>query len=164
LIKRRNKGNMSTNLNLIEKYFKERHQSTTDIGLFEFGIGGCIFDCLLFNGHKMRLRGFEFKVSRADFLTEIRTEKWKKYLSFCHTFSFVCPKGLINKNEVPKNAGLLWITTVNEHYGYTERKHDFPMGFWIKRPRFLGEIPEDEFRKIVLVLLGRVKYRKDEFF
>ena len=151
-------------LNLIASYFLRKWVGTTDIGLFEFGIDGCRFDCVLFNGHRQRIRGFEFKVSRADFLHEIRTGKWKRYLSYCHTFSFVCPKGLIDKSEIPPKVGLLWITTVNEHYGYTDRKYDFPKGLWIKRPHFLGEIPEIEFRKIVLVLIGRIKYRKDDFF
>lgn len=151
-------------LNLIASYFRRTWVGTTDIGLFEFGIEGCRFDCILFNGHRQRIRGFEFKITRTDFLHEIRTKKWMQYLKYCHTFSFVCPKGLIDKSEVPKNVGLLWITTVNEHYGYTDREHDFPYPLWKKRPKFLGEIPEREFRKIVLVLIGRIKYRKDDFF
>lgn len=154
---------MSTKLDLIAEFFKERHgPSTTDIGLFEFGIEGRIFDCFMFNGHKMRLKGFEFKVSRADFLRDLKSEKWKKYLGYCHTFTWVCPKGLIKKEEVEKPAGLLWITTVAEQFGYSSNDSPYPL--WKKRPQFIGEISEDKFRKIVLVLLGRVKYRKDEFF
>jgi len=155
---------MLTKLDLITKFFKERYgPGSTDIGLFEFGIDGRIFDCLLFNGHKMKLRGFEFKVNRADFLQDIRKEKWKKYLGYCHTFTWVCPKGLVRREEVEKPAGLLWITTVAEHYGY-EKNNNNPYPLWVKRPQFIGEIPEDKFRKIALVLLGRVKYRKDDFF
>ena len=31
----------------------------------------------------------EIKTSRADFLSDIRTDKWKKYLPYCNLFSFV---------------------------------------------------------------------------
>lgn len=153
-----------SDLDLLASYFLQKGKRSTEVGLFEFGIDSCRFDCIIVIGSQQKIRGYEFKVNRSDFLKEIKTEKWKKYLSYCHTFSFVCPKGLIKKNEVPASVGLLEITTVNEYYGYTDRKHDFPKGIWRKLPRFLGEIPEDKFRRIILVLLSRVKYRKDEFF
>jgi len=158
---------MSTNkeqISLIASYFLQKSKSSTEVGLFEFGIDSCRFDCIIVLGNKQIIRGYEFKVSRADYFHDIRTGKWKHYLRYCNTFSFVCPKGMIAKDEVPKSAGLLWITTINEHYGYVNRKYDFPKGIWIKRPRFLGKIPDDIFRRVILVLLSRVKYRKDEFF
>lgn len=96
-------------------------------------------------------------------MNEIRTEKWKIYLKYCHTFSFVCPKGLIDKSEIPPKVGLLWVTTINEEYGY-DRDWDTPHPLWKKYPKFLGEIPADKFQRIVLTLINRVKYRKDEFF
>jgi len=148
---------MSTNkenLDLITSYFLRKGKSATEVGLFEFGMDFCRFDCLIVIGNRQRIRGYEFKVDRSDFLKEIKTGKWKQYLEYCHTFSFVCPKGLIKKSEVPSKVGLLWVTKVNE----------FPTGLWIKRPHFLGKIPEDKFRRILLVLLSRVKYRKDDFF
>lgn len=151
-------------LNLIASYFLRKSKSSTEVGLFEFGIDSCRFDCIIVIGSQQKIRGYEFKVSRADYFADLKRGKWQKYLRYCNTFSFVCPKGLIDKNEVPPEVGLLWITTVNEYYGYTDRTHDFPKGLWIKRPHFLGKIPEDIFRRIILVLLSRVKYRKDEFF
>jgi len=158
---------MSTNkenLDLIASYFLRKGKSGTEIGLFEFGIDYRRFDCMIFVGNEAKIRGYEFKVDRQDFLNEIKTGKWKNYLPYCHTFSFVCPKGLIDKSEVPSKVGLLWITTVNEHYGYTDRDYDSAHGIWIKMPHFLGEIPEDKFRRIVLVLISRIKFRKDDFF
>lgn len=50
---------------------------------------------------------YEIKVSRADFLSDIRTEKWKGYLPHCHRFYFAVPSGLISKDEVPSGAGLI---------------------------------------------------------
>jgi len=63
------------------------------------------------------ITGYEIKVSRPDFLND---EKWHEYLGLCHKFSFVAPKGLIDKKEIDKRCGLL---TINE-YGklYTQKK------------------------------------------
>lgn len=49
--------------------------------------------------------GYEIKVSRGDF---VRDEKWMHYLPFCHQLYFVCPSGLIQKEEVPDGVGLMW--------------------------------------------------------
>jgi len=50
---------------------------------------------------------YEIKVSRADFHSDIRTEKWKGYLEHCHRFYFTLPSGLVKKREVPEGAGLI---------------------------------------------------------
>ena len=57
--------------------------------------------------------GYEVKVTRSDFK---RDTKWKQYLPYCHYFSFVCPKGLIEPHEIPYGIGLLY---VNENGVYT---------------------------------------------
>lgn len=49
--------------------------------------------------------GYEIKVSRADFEQD---HKWPKYYEQCHTFSFVCPRGLIQPEELPEDVGLIW--------------------------------------------------------
>jgi len=157
-------SNKLEGINLLASYFLDKGKRTNEVGLFEFGIDDkCRFDCIVFNGASQRIKGYEFKVSRSDFLNEIRTEKWRSYLEYCHTFSFVCPRGLIQKEEIPPKIGLLWITTFNEYYGY-DREWDNPKGVWIKLPRLLGDINVDKFQRVVLTLIGRVKYRKDEFF
>lgn len=48
--------------------------------------------------------GYEVKVSRSDFL---RDQKWTSYLPFCNSFYFVAPRGIIARDEVPEQAGLL---------------------------------------------------------
>jgi len=50
---------------------------------------------------------YEIKVSRADFLSDIRTGKWRSYLPRCHRFYFAMPAGMVNINEIPEEAG--WI-------------------------------------------------------
>lgn len=51
------------------------------------------------------IRGYEVKVERSDFL---RDTKWHKYFDMCHEFSFVCPTGIIQPEEVPEQAGLIY--------------------------------------------------------
>ena len=52
--------------------------------------------------------GYEIKVSRQDFLNDC---KWKEYLNFCNEFYFVAPKGIIDKNELPPEAGLFTVSS-----------------------------------------------------
>jgi hypothetical protein len=52
--------------------------------------------------------GYEIKCSRSDFLQD---EKWPGYLEYCHKFYFVCPKGLISRDEIEsmnENVGLMY--------------------------------------------------------
>lgn len=51
------------------------------------------------------LYGYEIKVSRSDFISD---KKWPNYLGSCNTFAFVCPKGLITKDELDEGVGLYW--------------------------------------------------------
>jgi len=49
--------------------------------------------------------GYEIKESRSDFL---RDDKWPAYLPLCHQLYFVCPRGLIQPEELGEGVGLLW--------------------------------------------------------
>lgn len=51
------------------------------------------------------ITGYEIKVSRGDFLQDA---KWHLYLQYCNEFYFVVPKGLITKEELPDNVGLIY--------------------------------------------------------
>ena len=48
--------------------------------------------------------GYEIKVSRADFLSD---QKYPEYMKVCNLFYFIAPKGIIDKNEIPKEVGLI---------------------------------------------------------
>ena len=54
--------------------------------------------------------GYEIKVTRSDFLSDMRTGKWRTYLEACHRLWFVTPARLVDPKEVPKECGLLWAT------------------------------------------------------
>lgn len=62
--------------------------------------------------------GYEIKVYRGDFLQD---DKWTDYLDTCHQFYFVCPWGLIQKEEIPQDVGLMWCSK-NGSRLYTKRK------------------------------------------
>jgi hypothetical protein len=48
--------------------------------------------------------GYEIKVDRQDFLHD---KKWRQYLPACSQFFFCAPRGLIKRDELPKEAGLI---------------------------------------------------------
>ncbi len=82
-----------------------------------------------------RVIAYEIKVSRQDFLND---NKWQAYLDYCNELYFVCPPGIINKEELPDGVGLLH-TSVNCKKLYTKQKS----------PYRDVEIPESIFRYIL---------------
>ncbi len=64
------------------------------------------------------IMGYEIKVSRNDFLGD---DKWRGYLPYCNEFSFVCPKGMIELNEIPDDVGLIYYNPDKETL-YTRRR------------------------------------------
>src|SRR5262245_46155564 len=55
-----------------------------------------------------RLTAYEGKISRADFLCDVRSGKYLKYLQNVERLYFAVPKGLIDTREVPAECGLIW--------------------------------------------------------
>jgi len=50
----------------------------------------------------------EVKVNHSDFLAEMKSQKWIKYLAYCNQLYFACPLGLILPKELPPGVGL-WV-------------------------------------------------------
>ena len=50
---------------------------------------------------------YEVKVSRSDFLKEIRSGKWEGYLNHCNRFYFALLSGIAKKEEIPEGVGLI---------------------------------------------------------
>lgn len=69
--------------------------------------GLLIFDGLAIKKSYTRpcVTGYEIKISRSDFLQDA---KWHLYLQYCNEFYFVVSKGLIKKEELPDNVGLIY--------------------------------------------------------
>jgi hypothetical protein len=85
--------------------------NTSNIFIPEYTHGDLRADAIIVNTKKRLIRGFEIKVSRADF---IQDDKWILYSQFCSSLSIVCPENLIQPSEIEKPFGLLWILE-NEH-------------------------------------------------
>jgi len=53
---------------------------------------------------------FEIKITRSDFLREMkRPKKYVSALALSQFFYYVTPKGLVQPDEVPDEAGLIWV-------------------------------------------------------
>jgi hypothetical protein len=83
-----------------------------------------------------RTIGFEIKVSRNDFLRDI---KWREYLNYCTEFYFVAPPDIIAPDELPPEAGLM-ITSKNVKMLVTKKK----------APMIDVDIPESIYRYILM--------------
>lgn len=90
---------------------------------------------------------YEVKVSRSDFL---RDDKWHEYLECCNELYFVCPHQLISVDEVPQQAGLIWVSKTGSRL-FTKKKS----------PTRAGPIPEDVFRYI---LMSRATIGRSDFY
>lgn len=68
-------------------------------------------DCIAVNtmpSRNHKIRGFEFKASRSDWLKEKRTgEKADYFVDLCDEWYLVAPKDVIEKSEVPEGWGYL---------------------------------------------------------
>ena len=73
--------------------------------------GECRFDVVtgtILAGHQLRLHGYEVKGTRPDFQSDMRSEKWRKYLATgVHQVSYAAPRGLIDPDEIPDGIGLV---------------------------------------------------------
>lgn len=84
----------------------ERLGGWNSVCIPEFTWGDLRVDAAVVDLRTRWIRGFEIKMSRADFQ---RDEKWILYSRFCSSLSIVCPHGLIKPEEVEKPFGLLWV-------------------------------------------------------
>ena len=78
---------------------------------------------------------YEVKVSRSDFLSDVTSGKWQKYLPFAGAVVFAVPKGLISKAELPAGTGLI----VRSESGWRMQKRptlnpidSLPKNTWMK--------------------------------
>lgn len=127
--------------------------SSHEVSLFEFGIDKHRFDLIKINCYTRKIRIFEFKMSRNDFLSD---KKWTKYLSYCHTLTFVCPIGIINKNELPKGIGLLNVFCW--YYKHYPKKQKLG-GMWIRKPRSTSTPTNKILTHIVFTAVSKFPYR-----
>lgn len=150
---------------LIKKYYKQLINN--EVRLFEFGVNDCRFDLISVNPFKKTIRGFEIKITRADFLKDKREEKWKKYLDYCDTFYWICRPDVIKREDVDGPAGLMWIYTYAERYPQYANLGDhyetLPISRLVKRAD-KNKVDCDARLYVLALLLQRAKHRGEEFF
>lgn len=57
----------------------------------------------------MKPTSYEIKHSRSDFLSDMKKpHKWQSYLEVSEKLYYVCPEGVIKKEDVPKECGLIY--------------------------------------------------------
>jgi len=88
--------------------------------------------------------GYEIKISRADFLAD---DKWRGYLPYCNSFSFVSAPGVIQPGELPDDVG--WIVAASTGRNLFTKK---------KAPYRDVQIPENIWR---YVLMCRARITED---
>lgn len=53
------------------------------------------------------IEGFEIKVTRSDFLDDVRSGKYRRYLDYCDGFWFAVAEGVATASEVPQEIGFM---------------------------------------------------------
>ena len=164
---------MKINAEDIKNYLKrDGFNSNFSVGVSEFcpyGEGRRI-DMFYFNRWNRETKGYEIKVSRADFLQD---KKWESYLKFCNWFYFVTPVGIIDPKELPDSIGLIEVDIVERqkdpYSNYNidkgkeeedERKFDLTRKF-VKRGKRLPDLDEKEYIKLLEGLLIKIIYEKN---
>ncbi len=80
---------------------------------------------------------YEIKVSRSDFIND---NKWHRYLDYCNQFYFVCPAGVIKPEELPEEAGLMYVASTGSRI-VTKKKSPYRRGV---------VVPENLYRYILM--------------
>lgn len=149
--------------NLLKDYFIQYLKRNINlVGLFEFGTDRGRYDLMILHAYQQYFRAFEFKRTRSDFLRDLRSGKWTQYLDYCHTFTWVCPEGLIHPDEIISPAGLLWIKKKEITKCY-DQTYIFIHSRWKKIPKKM-EISQEIFNRNVCLFIERIKFRKKDFY
>lgn len=89
---------------------------------------------------------YEVKVSRSDFLLEMRKPEKRKYaLLYSNEFYFAAPKGLIEKHELPAEAGLIEVDEERRTKVIVESPwRDTPQPSW----RFMASVLRKVYQEV----------------
>ena len=79
---------------------------------------------------------FEVKISRSDFLSDIRSDKWRLYLPHCHRFYFAAMQGVCKKDDIPEESGLV----IRNDKGWHTAK---------SAPRLMPNVPKETLLSLI---------------
>ena len=143
----------------IKRYFRHNHTGPY-FSIFETGLDENRFDLIRVDPYRRYIRIYEFKSCRKDFLSD---KKWQNYLEYCHTFTFVCARHAIEKEDLPSGIGLIWI--YKWRWDRQTRLADTWIleKEWVKKPR-KREMKESTLLRLAFMLVHRTKWRKEDVF
>ncbi|GAG81332.1 unnamed protein product [marine sediment metagenome] len=144
----------------IKTWFRQYSNNGPFFSMFETGLDELRFDLIRIDPRRQHVRIFEFKSCRADFLSD---KKWKKYLEYCHTFTFVCPQGVIRREEIPPGIGLLYIYKWRWQGTFQPNDRWELDSEWIRRPR-KREMSQATLLRLAFMIVSRVRFRKNDMF
>jgi len=139
----------------IKEYFR-LHKYGPCFSMFESGLDGNRFDLIKINPYRQYIRIFEFKSCRTDFTSD---KKWQNYLKYCHTFTFVCAREVIKREDLAPGIGLMWIFK----WKWKQQSAWHLESEWISKPK-KREIQTEEIARIAFMLVHRAKQRKEDVF
>lgn len=163
-----------TNLDDIKNWFIRNSHKYKGPKLFEFAIGNCRFDMInlqfqnKWNDNKKQYITsnkqviiYEFKVNRYDFLND---KKWQNYLEYCNKLIFVCPKGIINPDELPKGIGLIYVYRwkhKEKNWNIRNMLNSNYVGIQRMKLAKRREIDEVLYNEIIMRAINKLYYRNN---
>lgn len=72
------------------------------------------------------LREYEIKISKGDFRADDGKQKWRRYLQVFHRVYFAATTGILRKNDIPVDAGLIVRNENGWHVVKAARGHNPP--------------------------------------
>jgi len=111
--------------------------------------------------NKFSLDVYECKVTRSDLMNDIKTGKYKKYLNHCNRFYYACVDGIVKKEDIPEECGLI-IRKDNTWYtakAATNRKLEIPKNTLLSMIFYKGRVFSPKRLKISKLTESVLDYR-----
>ena len=142
----------------IKKVLKRHYSKKSGrINTFEYGYRNKRFDLFSIEPKKRWVVIHEIKSCRQDFLTD---KKWQSYLKYCNQLMFVSPKGAIDKDELPKEAGLIYAFRYRRRATDLYNKTNWWTGLKIVKHSMKRDMCLETYFELVERTLIKAKYER----
>lgn len=119
--------------------------------------------CMLRRIEDKPLMLFEIKVSRSDFLADVRAKKWRNYLEF-GALSFAAPYGLIDASEIPDGLGFMQRHANSWRWKISPRLREAPKPTWWMYRRLIMRAADESHWRGMTIKVRRLRERKERGF
>ena len=138
--------------NVLKRYYSKK---SGRVNVLEYGYGNKRFDMFSIEPKKKWIIIHEIKSGKWDFLSD---KKWKSYLEYCNQFIFVCPYDAIKKEELPKEAGLMYAFRYRRKPIDDNDKSNWWTGLKIVKHSMKRNIYKETYYKLLERTLIKAKY------